>query len=541
VLIDSATGQPTRLEKTSALTDLPQTEPTDTGADIPALLQSALDYITTNKTGRTEVWLLSDLQRSDWDASGGRWATLRSAFATLEGVRFHVLTYPEPAADDLGVTVERVTRRTSSEKSELLLDLRVTRRATHPEPVEIPLRFVVNGATTTVNVSLKENQLALQAHPIAIDKSLTRGWGRVELPADSSPANNTHYFVFDEAPPLRSIIVSDDEAEALPLRAALSAPADPARQYLATILPVRRAAEIPWEEAALLVWHAPLPPAEDAMARLIQGFVASGRTILFLPPETPDGNPMFGIHWADWTPASDKAQPVEWWRNDADLLANTRDSSALPVGTLEVTRSCRIAGDGVPLARLAGREPLLVRATQAQGGRAYFLGTLTGAGNSSLSRDGVVLFAMLHRALNEGARTIGKAQQRAASMGALGPDPSQWQPAAVRTDAVSSASLPLRAGALTSGDRLVALNRPAGEDDPEKLSTPALNELFAGLDFRVLADTLEAGRSLTSEIWRTFLIAMAAVLLGEALLCMPPRRELVDARKRAENPEPQGA
>ncbi len=91
-----------RSTRPALLTDLPQTEATETAADIPALLQSALDYITTNKTGRTDVWLLSDLQRSDWDAAGGRWATLRSAFATLQGVRFHLLCYPQPPADDLG-------------------------------------------------------------------------------------------------------------------------------------------------------------------------------------------------------------------------------------------------------------------------------------------------------------------------------------------------------------------------------------------------------------------------------------------------------
>ena len=56
-------------------------------------------------------------------------------------------------------------------------------------------------------------------------------------------------------------IVSDDEAEIAPLRAALSAASDPSRKYFATVLGTRRAAEIPWESAALVVWHAPIPAA----------------------------------------------------------------------------------------------------------------------------------------------------------------------------------------------------------------------------------------------------------------------------------------
>ncbi len=139
-----------------------------------------------------------------------------------------------------------------------------------------------------------------------------------------------------------------------------------------------------------------------------------------------------------------------------------------------------------------------------------------------------MLFAMLHRALDEGALTLGKAQQRFASATALGSDPSQWRPVEGKREAVTSTNLPLRAGVVAAGEQLVALNRPPGEDQAESLSTTTLSELFAGLDFRILTDTLEDSRSLTNEIWRTFLMAMAAALVAEALLCFPPRRELAE-------------
>lgn len=531
VLIDSATRKPLPIEKADSLLDVPQIEATDTAADIPGLMQGALDYITTNKTGRTDVWLLSDLQRSDWDTTGGRWEPLRSAFTSLQGVRFHLLTYPQAAPDDLGVSVDHVTRRETSEKAEILLDLRITRHVEHPQPVEVPLRFVVNGTATTAKATLKENQLVMQAYAIPIDKTVKRGWGRVELPADSAPANNTFHFVFDEAPVLRSVIVSDDEAQTGPLSAALSAAADPSNKYQATVLSARRAAEIPWDETALIVWQAPIPKEDEVLAHQLQAHAAAGRSILFLPPETADSTEIFGLHWDQWEDATaDKPQTVEWWRNDADLLANTRDSAALPLGTLEITRRCGITGDGVPLARVAGQVTLLMRSSQEHASGVYFLGTLPGPGASSLARDGVVMFAMLHRALNEGARGLGKAQQRLTSANALaGGD--QWHPADQR-EAVLSESLPLRAGVVASGDKLIALNRPPGEDQSEHLSGAELNELFAGLDFRVLTDTLEDGRSLTNEIWRTFLIGMALALLGEALLCLPSRQQSVESKPR---------
>jgi hypothetical protein len=297
------------------------------------LLQSALDYITTNKTGRTDIWLLSDLQQTDWDAAGGRWETLRGAFATLQGVRFHLLTYPQAAPDDLAVTVDRVTRRETGEKAELLFDLRVTRAGGDPQPVEVPVRFVINGAATTLQATLKENQLALQGHAIPIDKATKRGWGRVELPADAASANNVFHFVFDEPAVLRSVIVSDDPAEAAPLVAALSAAADPTRRYAASVLSPQRAAENPWDETALVIWHAAIPQVEDPLGQQLKSHAAAGRAILFLPPESPGGAEFAGLRWGQWeSPAAEKPQTVEWWRNDTGLLANTRNGTALQSG-----------------------------------------------------------------------------------------------------------------------------------------------------------------------------------------------------------------
>jgi hypothetical protein len=160
-------------------------------------------------------------------------------------------------------------------------------------------------------------------------------------------------------------------------------------------------------------------------------------------------------------------------------------------------------------------------------GAAYFLGALPGAGQSSLARDGVVLFVALHRALEEGSRGLGRAQQRDASRTALGADPSKWKRVGSEAGAVESSLLPLRAGVVESGDRLVALNRPLTEDAPQVVGDKTLEELFAGLEFRHISDALESGRSLTSEVWRTFLWLMAAAIVGEALLCMPARRAVV--------------
>ncbi len=534
VLLDSALQQTLPLERADALLDLPQSEATDTGADIPAMLQSALDYITANKTGRTDLWVLSDLKQSDWDANGGRWEALRGAYASLRGVRFNILNYPESAKENISISVENITRRESSERAELLMDVRITRNEASPQPVEVPLTFVINGATSTEKVTLRDNQLLLQAHAIPLDKSMKRGWGRVELHADSYGPDNVFHFVFDEPSSLRSVIVSDDAAEAEPLRAVLESAVDSARRYASTVLPVSRAAEIPWDETALLIWHAPLPATDSITARLLENQVAAGRTVLFLPTENAGDTAIFGFHWGAWsTSAAAKPDTVNWWRNDSGLLANTRAGKALPVGELEVTRRCEIIGEGVPLARVGAGESLLVRASGTRRGSVYFLGTVPGPGSSSLARDGVVLFAMLHRALSEGGQGLGRTQQRTAAKDALGSgDISQWQRLGVKGEKVATSLLPLRGGIVESGDKLVALNRPNSEDAPAIISNTTVDQLFAGLDFRRIEDTLETSKGLTSEVWRTFLILMAAALLLESLLCLPAPKMMAEKNEK---------
>jgi hypothetical protein len=524
VLLDSATGKPLPLDRADALLNVPQTEPTDTASDIPGLLQDALDYIIANKTGRTDVWMLSDLQQTDWDASGGRWQTLRTAFGALPGVRFHLLAYPQPAPDDIGITIDRVQRRETPDKAELLLDLRIIRHTPNPQPIKLPLSFVVNGAATSTTVDLHENQLVIEGYSIPIDRALKKGWGRVELPADSFPANDKFYFVFDQPAPLRSVVVTDDDTVSGPISAALSSAADPSRQYECTVLARDHVAEIPWDEAAMIVWNAPIPKDADVIAKQLRDYLAAGRTILFLPPESPSDMKIFDIGWDKWQ-AAPAAKPfaVEWWRTDDDLLANTRDGSPLPVGKLELQRVCGIVGDGVPLARIGSQGPLLLRSL-GRNGNAYFLGTLPGSSSSSLARDGVVMYALLQRALNQGVATLGKAQQRYASATVLD-DPAKWKRVEPEDAALVPENLPLCAGIVSSGDRLVALNRPPGEDQPATLAPNDLSDLFAGLDFHVVNDTLENGSSLTNEVWRTFLFLAALAIIGEALLCMPPPRD----------------
>lgn len=155
VLLESGTCNALEIPDAKALLDLPQTANTESGADIPGLLKKALDYLTSNKTGETDLWISSDLQKGDWDRNSGRWENLRSAFKNLPGVRFHLLAYPQPPEEDLGIRIRDIQRRATETGEELLADLRITRKTAHEQPEEIPLRTVINIVDTTTKVTLR--------------------------------------------------------------------------------------------------------------------------------------------------------------------------------------------------------------------------------------------------------------------------------------------------------------------------------------------------------------------------------------------------
>ena len=124
VLIESATNRPRELESPAALLTSPSAEPISASADLPAMLLAARDYIRANKSGRTEIWICSDLRENDWNAESGRWQSLRDSFLEFsQGVRFHLLAYPQTAPDNLAVRVTDVRRQQAAEGAELLVSL----------------------------------------------------------------------------------------------------------------------------------------------------------------------------------------------------------------------------------------------------------------------------------------------------------------------------------------------------------------------------------------------------------------------------------
>ena len=475
LLIESSTNRPRELESPAALLAAASAEPISASSDLPAMLLAARDYIRANKSGRTEIWICSDLRENDWNAESGRWQSLRDSFLEFsQGVRFHLLAYPQTTPDNLAVRVTGVRRQPAAEGAELLVSLRVSREGGSAERESIPVHFEIDGARSELTIEMTGPTFELKDHRIPLERSHVRGWGKVSIPADANPADNDDWFVFDEPAPRRAIVVAEDPLAARPLQLAAAIAPDSLVKCSAEVVATEALAAVEWEKVALLLWQAPLPDA--GTAKRIAAFIERGGQVIFFPPRNPGPAGFLGIQWTTWTSRSEDL-PVESWRGDQDLLAQTQSGGPLPVGQLQVRNYCGLSGELIALATLRGGAALLGRVMTGAGG-AYFCATTPVVGDSSLATNGVVLYVMVQRALALGARVLGNTRELTAGDPA-GENPAAWKRLTGADEAIST-DYALHRGIYRAEERLLAVSRAPAEDLAPVLADAPRGRAFPG-------------------------------------------------------------
>jgi len=514
VLIESTRNQPEEV-LIGQLSDHPNIAATDTHSNIPAMLESASGYLTTNGVGQADIWIASDLRSTDWYEDDGRWAAVRERFASQPGVRFHLLSYPSVAEDNLAISVNKVRRRVLGDDAELSLDLTLSGMPNSSSANPIAVEFVVNGARSVLDVELKDRTASIE-HAIPIPRDTLNGWGKVSLPADRNLADNEYHFVFGPEPIRLATVISDDESTSRPIKLAAMAGPDPAIEFEVTELPTSKTSNIDWNATSLLVWHADLPTG--TLATQCEAFLNSGKPMICFPPETPTANAFSGLQWTQWQ-TIDKSNPVGigYWDNETELLARTQSGDALPVGKQTTERICGLVDAGRALARFTNDAPFVVKANANQ--PLYACTTLPKEESSSLAQDGIVLYAMIQRAIEMGVGQQGGARNietggLAASELGLNTLLSE------KPDSASSADLPYHAGSHRTDAAWLSINRPLSEDSSETLGDESIEKLFSGLEYQQIQDNVGSDSSLANEIWRLFLFAMAMALVFEAVLCL---------------------
>ncbi len=523
VLIDSATGDPMEVPSPDVLPEISQTSATDTAADFPALVTRAAEYLAETP-GRSEVWLASDLQATNWEASEERWA----------GARASILALPQPPA----VRILALTGETAPNNSislvgsrragdELVLDLQIVRDVAARGTANIPLTIQLDGASTTEMLTLPAQSLTFQQR-LTLPPDSESGHGWVSIPADGNPRDNVAYFAYGPDRPVRTAIVAP-RGEAASYLSLAAAPPGYGGQEAERIDPAD-ATNLNTSELSAILWAAPMPTG--SAANLVEDFVGDGGHVMFLPPGSATA-PDATFLGAGWSEPEDAARGsffiLQDWNRGDGLLRDGLDGSPITADRLRSIRRQIPQGDALaPLARWEDGEVFLSRMVLDRG-TAWFLGSLPDYTWSNLG-DADVLLPAVQRLIAAGSErfdagyisTVG-----ARDAGLFGDETRTRLDDYGKPDPANAAH---EAGVYRLGDRLLAVNRPSIEDDPEVLSRERLDELLEGANPTLLEQAGETGdRTLSRDVWRAFLIAMLLFLIGELLLCLPPRNNSAEA------------
>jgi hypothetical protein len=497
ILIDSATRTPQDVPNAAALPEISLAAQTDTAADVPAMIQAALDWIHQTKPGSAEIWIASDLQSSNWQPMSDRWAALANGLGSLpQGVRLRLLALDGEAQPDVAVLIIEATRKGTT------LDLVFDLERNNGGPLTLPVTISVDGAPAQVEIKMDGESLRYR-HRVPLNSA--SGWGFVDLPADGNARNNRAFFVYGPPPALRAAVVSSDAINGPVLKLAVSPDPRNSNQVCQLITSVTPDT-VHFDDLALVLWQAPLP--EGDTAKRLTAFIEAGGVAVFFPSGKP--GQFAGGGWGE-TQTSEKPFPASRWEDREGPLAKTEEGFNLPVSGLEIKKRQAIVGEKVFLAAFDDGAPLLTRRTLGKG-QILFCAIQPKKDWSRLA-EGPVLVPMVQRLLETGGHRFSLAASVACGDWA-GNGTSIDTPKDIRT----------QTGIYRSGGQLIAVNRPAREDDRERLDPAQVKALFGNVPVQLFEQKQGVNKALQSELWRFFLFCMLLFLLAEAILILPERQ-----------------
>ncbi len=517
VLIDSASGKPQEISSPDVLADLAATAPTDSAADFPKLLSRAADFLTENPTP-AEIWLASDLQLSNWQPYDDVWITARASLAALpQKPAIRVLSLAGPSAANTAIRLLG-SRRSGNE---MLFDLEILRSADARGNAALPLTTQLNGSKTTETLTVLGQSLRFQKR-VALPAGAETGFGWFSIPGDGNARDNSTFFAYGPARPTKSLIVAP-AGEAADYLALAAAPPGYGNQSVQRIDPAAFISQSN-SEIATILWAAPLPTG--AVADQVTRFLTAGGQVIFFPPSITSADQFLGQKWSPVAQAAiGKFFILKDWNHSDGPLRDGIDGTAIPGERLKAIQRQIPLGESTALAKWEDGEPFITRQI-IERGTAWFLSSLPEYTWSNLG-DADVLLPAVQRIVTAGADRFD-----ASYLTTIGADPAQLLAGETRNrlddyGSPNAANAAYEAGAYRLGERLLAINRPAQEDNVEVLTREQLDQALQGTKYTLLD---QAGQStdpsLSRDAWRAFLIAMLLFLISEAILCLPKKQQI---------------
>ena len=534
VLIENVMKAPQEVPSLASLGTLANASATDTAADIPAMMQAALEYMIRNRTGRTEIWIASDLQQSNWRPQSRQWGNIAAQIAALPvDTTVRLLALSGRAHREVSVALRDAKRLRGDKHDNEHLALELVKLTADAPSFPMSIDFD-DGLSVHESFDMTEDILRYNRTIGLAPGRVSGGWGKAELPADDNLRGNVCYFTYPGDTEFKAALVAESISVARYLSVAV-APSPDVVNSKCRLVAQDMAKSIPWNDTSLLIWQGVAP--DTATADGVRAFVESGGAAIFFPSRTarvasPDasGSNLFGLAWGPIENADKSAAfTIATWDENDGPLADTADGRHLPLAGLEFSRRRAVidrdaantgpAGKWSEIAHFEDGKPFLLRKQQGDG-VVYACASLPARDWSNLgygtSDSGPrVMVPMMQRLLWRGAMRL--VLNATAVCG-------EWQPGSkeewITVQAEDAGDYRWHAGIYRCGMRTIALNRPVREDAAAFLSGDKASELFGDVNVQVLEDLAKRSTDkLQSEIWDIFLtLALIFVIVETSLL-----------------------
>ncbi len=521
ILIDSASGQIQEIRNPETLSIISQAAASDTKADIPSLVDTAVNHVLANNTGKTEIWVSSDLQRTNWQTDSSRWEMVQSGIASSkQKPKIRVLALTAKQADNKFVSINEVKRRGNT----ILLDFNISRVDATKE-VLVDASIFLNGKEYKVDKYSLTGQRVMLQESLDLSNEPLSGYGYISISPDGNNRDNNTFFAYGEATPSNTLIVTEDGESLESLEKASALPGFD-HQNAENIEP-HQLDSGKLQKTSMVIWQAPLP--KDSNAKILNRFIEQGGSVIFFPPSENSDTQFAGISWGE-TQKSPRGEYfiISEWNEDEGPQRNYNNGETVPLEQLHSIQRRVIQGDITHLASWDDSSTAMGRVIQGQG-TAYFINTLPDRRWSDLDTGGIIV-PVFQNMLQVGNKRFGSSYF--SDTGKNSPIADQADDIVsvidnskvnehyfIEKDGVNSQPLYL-AGVKRIGERVLATNRPESEDDWSMIEEQDLDTIFKDTEYSLFSNSGDQDTSTTERIWQIFLIAALIFLIIEALLCL---------------------
>ena len=510
ILIDSASLTPKHIPDWDVLSDLDVTEITQTAADIPSIFRVSLDYLLKNATGITEIWCLSDMQKSNWNPDNSEWHELENKFKSLsQPVTFRVLAVLSNKKRNRSISLVRLVDYVTADKKEvreIIFDIISDEQSIE---TEIPLIFFNNGSKRQTNVKIKGTSSRLRYILGDLPEDGKCSFGYIELPPDPNLQDNRCYFAYQELKDEKVLIICDDKLLA--------------ETFKAAVYPESR--NNSFADIGFIIWVGDFPEGEYRDQLML--YLEKGGVAVFFPHDSVGStvtntlNPKTYKWGQSLTYPKDKPQKIVEWNHSSGPLGDTVSGSSLPLDSLKIyKRRTLLANMSYATALFEDGRPFLYRKVIGKTGKLYFCSTLPLAEWSDFG-DGIILVPMLKRMMKEGFERFSRISYM--PCGDVSQNKITYESVISDSDKIIS---PMESsGVYTADSKFFVVNRPNVEDMRGRIDKTVVAKLFKERKIYMFDESNENDSVLQTEVWRWFVMAMFCFLIAESILLTPEKTE----------------